>query len=285
MKGCSVRRPTSKTAFMWHIENVKGSAVICQSVLQSRPEGQVDVFIPGLQGGNSHREVMGPASGLPERTAELGLRTLGSLSLISTLSPPGKTSPSGTTAQLPQQHQWGDEKFPYVSTADASFSDTGWNSITTSFFFLSVVEIKPSKNSESKRLDRRSFPCISVPLHFPWWVLFLIVNIWELPWLTFTFSPLSQDSALLHALDPSISVWFAPEFSVLWCSSAKCLRWIGQEAHAEGNVTWREFYPGPLSLLVVLFFFSKTGEIPPHPKVSILSLPFYKKRKIGNHSY
>lgn len=90
---------------MWHIENVKGSAVICQSVLQSRPEGQVDVFIPGLQGGNSHREVMGPAAGLPERTAELGLRTLGSLSLISTLSPPGKTSPSGTTAQLPQQHQ------------------------------------------------------------------------------------------------------------------------------------------------------------------------------------
>lgn len=75
---------------MWHIEKVKGSPVICQSVPQSRPEGQVNVFIPGLQGRNSHREVKRPAPGLPEWMAELGLRRLGSLSLISMLRPPGK---------------------------------------------------------------------------------------------------------------------------------------------------------------------------------------------------
>lgn len=97
--------PTSKTAFMWHIEKVKGSPVICQSVPQSRPEGQVNVFIPGLQGRNSHREVKRPAPGLPEWTAELGLRRLGSLSLISMLRPPGKPSPSGTTAQLRSESQ------------------------------------------------------------------------------------------------------------------------------------------------------------------------------------
>lgn len=46
---------TRNTAFMWLIENIKGSPVICQSVPQSPPEGQVNVFIPGLQGRNSQQ--------------------------------------------------------------------------------------------------------------------------------------------------------------------------------------------------------------------------------------
>ena len=56
--------PTSHTAFMWLIENIKGHPVICQSVYQSPPEGQVNVFISSLQGRNGHRVVKSLAPGL-----------------------------------------------------------------------------------------------------------------------------------------------------------------------------------------------------------------------------
>ena len=49
---------------MWLIENIKGSPVICQSGPQSPPEGQVNVFISGLQGRNGHRVVKSLALGL-----------------------------------------------------------------------------------------------------------------------------------------------------------------------------------------------------------------------------
>lgn len=55
---------------MRHVESIKGSPVICQSVPQSPPKGQVNVFILGLQGRNSHREVERLAPGLAELMME-----------------------------------------------------------------------------------------------------------------------------------------------------------------------------------------------------------------------
>lgn len=92
--------PTSKTAFMWHVENKKGSPVTCQSVPQSPPEGQVNGFFPGLQGRNRQREVKRLTPGLAELMVELELRMPGSLSPLSRLCPPSQPSPPKTIAQF-----------------------------------------------------------------------------------------------------------------------------------------------------------------------------------------
>lgn len=42
--------PTSKTAFVWHIENTKGNPVICQSIPQSPPWGAGECFYSWFTG-------------------------------------------------------------------------------------------------------------------------------------------------------------------------------------------------------------------------------------------
>lgn len=127
--------PTSLAAFMWLMENIKGSPVICQSGPQSPPEGQVNVFISGLPRRN--RVVKRLAPGLGWREVEIGLRNQVPClwfpcSAHQASHPLLRQLLSLTRSEI----HWEKHKFPWVSGAGASHTilDEIW-SWPLSFFF------------------------------------------------------------------------------------------------------------------------------------------------------
>lgn len=140
--------PTSHAAFMWLIENIKGSPVICQSGPQSPPEGQVNVFISGLQGRNGHRVVKRLAPGLGWTEVELGLRKPGSC-LWFPRSAHQASHPllrQLLSLTIRSEIHWEKRKFPWVSGAGQAIAilDEIWSYL---FLFSSHGGSKAFKGS------------------------------------------------------------------------------------------------------------------------------------------